>query len=207
MLKDLLFNHAKDFRNYRWFYTSEGKLVVGGKNDEQNEFVLRNFLKPNYVVMHTSKPGSGFMVIQDEAPSKKDLEECAVFCGCFSKQWKNLKNTNSKIDVDIFKGSDVYKDKSMKTGTFGVRGKKKTVKIKPELVLVIQKGRLRAVPKFKDNGKKDSKILGEIRPGKLSKESAAEEIAKSIKEKFNFPISKEEIMQAIPNGKIEVRFM
>jgi hypothetical protein len=47
-------------------------------------------------------------------------------------------------------------------------------------------------------------ILGEIKPGKLSKEQVAEKIAKKIKEKFTFPISREEIMQAIPSGKIRV---
>jgi len=211
MLKNILFNPAKDYLNYRWFYTSSGKLVVGGKSDEQNELVLKNFLKPGFVVMHTSKPGSGFMIIQGEDPSKKDLDECAVFCGCFSKQWKNLKSVNSKIDVDIFEGRDIYKERGMKKGTFGVKNKRKTVKIKPELVLVIQKGKLRAVPKigFKGKSKKigngSLEVLGEIRPGKLSKEEAAEKIAKRIKEKFTFPISKDEIMQAIPSGKIGVR--
>lgn len=209
MIKNLLSNPAKDFKNYRWFYASSGKLIVGGKSDEQNELVIRYFLKPSYTVMHTTKPGSGFMIIQDSDPSKEDLEECAVFCGCFSKQWKNLKSVSNKIDVDIFEGKDIYKEKRMKIGTFGVKSKKKTVKIKPELVLVIQKGRLRAVPKvgFKDKkniGNGQAEILGEIRPGKLSKEEAAEKIAKKIKEKFTFPVSKEEIMQAIPSGNIRV---
>jgi len=205
MLKNILFNRAKDPRNYRWFYTSKGKLVVGGKSDEQNELVLKNFLKPSYTVMHTSKPGSGFMIIQDSNPSKKDLDECAVFCGCFSKQWKNLKSASSKIDIDIFEGKDIYKDKSMKTGCFGVKSTKKTVKINPGLILIIQKGKLRAVPKFEDVKKNGFEILGEIKPGKLSKEEASEKIAKNIKDKFDFPVSKEEIMQAIPSGKIMVK--
>jgi len=199
-------NSGKDYSNYRWFFTSEGKLVVGGKSDEQNEIVLRDFLKPSYTVMHTSKPGSGFMIIQDENPSKKDLDETAIFCGCFSKQWKNLKSPNSKIDIDIFKGEQIYKLKTMKTGTFGVKNKEKTVKINPELVLVIQKGKLRAVPKIGFKNKKigngELKVLGEIKSGNLSKEEAADKIAKKIKDKFNYPISKDEVMQAIPSGKI-----
>ena len=61
---------AKDPGNYRWFYTSEGKLVIGGKNEEQNELVLKHFLKSEYTVMHTNAPGSPFMIIQDSSPSK-----------------------------------------------------------------------------------------------------------------------------------------
>jgi len=189
---------ARDFMNYRWFYTSEGRLVVGGKNEDQNELVLRNFLKPNYVVMHTSKPGSPFMIIQEHEPSEKDLNETAVFCAAFSKQWKL---GNKKVDIDVFKGSQIYKDKKMKTGTFGVKGKKKKMKVKPELALVIQKGKLRAVPK----SKRKEEILVNIQPGKLSKEEATDKIAKKIKDKFHFPISKDEIMQAIPSDGMSVR--
>ena len=79
----------KDYLKYRWFFTSEGKLVVGGKSDEQNEEVIKNFLRPDYLIMHTSLPGSPFMIIQDDNPSKNDLKETAIFCASFSKQWKN----------------------------------------------------------------------------------------------------------------------
>ena len=191
-------NTAKDYRNYRWFYTKEGKLVVGGKSEDQNELVLRNFLKPNYVVMHTSKPGSGFMIIQSDNPSKEDLNETAIFCGAFSKQWKLGKK---QIDVDIFKGNQVFKTKLMKTGTFGVRGRKQKVKVKLELVLVIQKGKLRSVPKVD----RDEEILANIKPGNLSKEKAAEKIAEKIKSKPNISVSKEEIMQVIPSSEMSVR--
>ena len=61
----------KDYENYRWFFTSNDVLVVGGKSDEQNELVIKNFLKPDYIVMHTSAPGSSFMIIQSEKPAKK----------------------------------------------------------------------------------------------------------------------------------------
>lgn len=190
-------NLAKDYRNYRWFFTSADNLAVGGKSDEQNEVVIRNFLKKDYMVMHTSKPGSPFMIIQSDKPTKKDLDETAVFCACFSQQWKEGKK---KIDVDVFKGEQIYKIKGMKKGTFGVRGEKKTKKVQPELVLVIQKGKLRAVPKTTKEKK-----LGTIKQGKLTKEQAAEKIFKIIKDKFDFPVSKDEIMQAIPSDKLSVR--
>ena len=188
----------KDYEHFRWFFTSEGKLVIGGKNEEQNEIVMKSFLKPDYLVAHTSKPGSPFMIIQTENPSKQDIKETAIFCSCFSKQWKS---GNKKIDVDVFKGNQVFKKRDMKTGTFSVIGERKKLSVKPELALVIQKGKLRAVPKVKIK----EEVLVEIKQGKLSKEQAAEKIAKKIKNKFLLPISKEEIMQAIPSGNIYIR--
>jgi hypothetical protein len=187
----------KDYENYRWFFTSNDVLVIGGKSDEQNEIVLKKFLRPEYTIMHTSAPGSSFMIIQSEKPTKKDLDETAVFTACFSKQWKN---SSSDIEIDIFKGSQIYKTKSMNLGTFGVKGDKKTVKVKPELVFIIQKGKFRAVP----NTIKE-KVLAEIKRGNLSKQEAAEKIAKKIRDKFNLPVSREEIMRAIPSDRLGVK--
>jgi hypothetical protein len=191
-------NPQKNYETYRWFFTSNGILVVGGKSDEQNELAIRYFLKPEYTVMHTSAPGSPFMIIQSAKPNKKDLDETAIYCACFSQQWK--KSKGKKIEIDVFKGNQIYKAKTMKTGTFGVKGKKTTMKVKPELVLVIQKGKLRAVPKTARETK-----LAEIKPGKLSKEKAVEKISKKIKDKYHFPVSKEEIMKAIPSNQLSVK--
>ncbi|MBR9705418.1 DUF814 domain-containing protein [Candidatus Pacearchaeota archaeon] len=187
----------KDYRNYRWFFTSDNTLVVGGKSDEQNEAALKHFSRPEYTVMHTTKPGSPFMIIQNERPSKKDMEETAIFTGCFSQAWKK---GNKKIDIDVFKGDQIYKIKSMKTGTFGVKGKKEVMHIKPELVLIIQKRKLRAVP---TNG--HEKVLVKIKQGKMKKEEATDKIAKIMRDKFNLPMHKEEIMQAIPSDKLDVK--
>ena len=150
--------------------------------------------------MHTTKPGSPFMIIQSDNPTKTDLQETAMFCGCFSKQWKELKSAKSKIDIDIFKGDQIYKTKQMKTGTFGVQGNKEKIKISPELVLIIQKGKFKAVPKTTKEQK-----LATITPGKLSKEDATDKLAKIVQNKFHLPASKEEIMQAIPSGKLGVK--
>ena len=187
----------KEYMNYRWFFTSNNVLVIGGKSDEQNELVIDNFAKPNYIVMHTSIPGSSFMIIQSDNPNKKDLNETAIFTACFSQQWKK----NSRIiDIDIFKAEQIYKLKSMKLGTFGVKGTKKTVKVKPELAIVIQKGKLRAVPSIT----KEKKLLM-ICPGNLTKEQAALEIQKKLRDKYHFLVIKEEIMQAIPSGNIGIK--
>lgn len=187
----------KKYENFRWFFTSDNKLVVGGKSDEQNELAIREFLKPNYVVLHTSEPGSPFMIIQDGNPSKKDIEESAVFCASFSKQWKLGKKI---VDIDIFNGNQLYKLKLMKKGTFGVKGERRTIKVKPGLILTIQKGKFRAVPVISKEKK-----LADIKQGKMTKEQAAQKIIKIIKDKYHFPVSKEEIMQAIPSNSLDVK--
>lgn len=185
---------TEGYEKYRWFFTSSGKLVIGGKNAEQNEQIMKSAKSDDYV-LHTASPGSPFCIIQN--PSKKDLEETAIFTGSFSHDWKNKKK---KADVHVFKGGQVKKAKNMKTGTFGVSGKIETIRAELKLALDFQKGKLRAIPL--STAKKPIAVLT---PGEMSKEKAAEKIAEVIKEKLCYPIKKEEILQAIPSDKIRIQ--
>ena len=189
MKKDLNFDN---YENYRWFFTSSGKLVIGGKNAEQNEEIMSS-IKNNDVIMHTSSPGSPFCIIKN--PNKQDLEEVAVFTACFSQQWKSGRKM---ADVDMFLGNQVSKTKDMKTGTFGVFGKSAKKKVELKLVLDFQKDKLRAIPE----GVSENPILL-IRPGSLTKEQAVNSILKILSGK-GLSVSKEEIMAAIPSDKIKI---
>jgi len=188
---------GKDYLKYRWFFTSFRKLVVGGKSAEQNENIMKKRLdtQDNFVVMHTSSPGSPFTLIKN--PNKNDLDEMAIFTACFSQQWKQ---NNKEAQVDIFTTEQISKAKSMKTGTFGVVGKIQRKKAKLELTLEFQKGKLRCVPR--SVVKKPFVILT---PGKMSKEEAAQILVKIIKDKFHYIMSKDEIMAAIPAKDIEIK--
>lgn len=174
---------------YRWFYTSGNKLVLAGKNADQNEQIIKE-AKTESIILHTKDPGSPFCVIGGNA-HEKDVKEAAAFCACFSQGWKKRKK---EMEVHIFKGEQMMKEKDMKAGTFGVFGKVQKAKVKLELWLGMQKGKLRAAPKacFK-------KPLMKITPGKTSKEKAAEMIKNRLDE-MNAKTSKEEIASAIPAG-------
>ncbi|MBM3247025.1 DUF814 domain-containing protein [Candidatus Pacearchaeota archaeon] len=188
---------GREYLKYRWFFTSSEKLVVGGKSAEQNEDIMKKRVdnKENFVVMHTSNPGSPFTLIKN--PNKRDLDEMAIFTACFSQQWKR---NNTEADVDVFTTEQINKSEKMKTGTFGVTGKIQRRKAKLELALEFQKGKLRAVPR--SVVKKPFVILT---PGKLEKEEASQLLIKIIKDKFHYIMAKEEIMAAIPAKDIEIK--
>jgi len=175
-----------DYKKFRWFYTSSGALVIGGKSEESNEEVIRSAGK-NSVVMHTEQPGSPFCVILDDEPTDKDLKETAIFCACLSKAWKNHKKS---VDVHSFLRSQVYKTKDMKTGTFGVDGKLEHFRVDLKLYFTFQNEKLRCVP-FKTEE-------GFIVPGEMKKEEAADEIAKKLN------IKKEEALSALPSDNIDI---
>lgn len=112
----------QEYKKFRKFETSSGKLVIAGKNAEQNESIIE-FAEPEEFVLHTKLPGSPFCIIKGKA-NPKDIKETSVFCAKFSKAWKQ---SHSDTEVHVFKGKDIFKEKGMKTGTFGVRKAKKII--------------------------------------------------------------------------------
>ncbi|MEM2956015.1 MAG: NFACT RNA binding domain-containing protein [Candidatus Pacearchaeota archaeon] len=180
-----------DYKKYRWFFTSSGTLVIGGKSDSQNEEVIRE-AKPNEVVLHTKSPGSPFCIIKEAIEeTSEDIKEAAIFCACFSQAWK--KSKGKPIEVHVFSRSQIEKKKSMKKGTFGIKGKYKSIKVEPKLWLTFQEGVLRAVPFESD--------IAMITPGEMKKEAAALEISK----KLEIPV--EEVMSALPADGISVKWL
>ena len=113
-------------KNFRKFTTSEGRHVIAGKSAEQNEQIVQQS-RPDEFVLHTKAPGSPFCNIKEDA-SKQDIKETAVFCALYSRDWKENKKD---VEVHIFRGKDIYKEKGMKTGTFEVK-KHKSLTVKKE---------------------------------------------------------------------------
>lgn len=188
----------KDYQKFRWFYTNSGKLVVGGKSAAQNDLLLMTLkdTEQEFMVMHTTEPGSPFSVILDELKkiNESDLIECAIFTGCFSQSWKAKKD---KTMVDMFKLSQLYKSKEMKEGTWGVNGKIERVSVKLELGLTRQKGVLRAVSL---QTIKPKSLLIKVRPGNIEKS----DISAKLELELNDVFDQEELLSALPAGGVSV---
>ena len=110
---------------FREFKTSSGKKVLAGKSAENNEELIKHVEK-NEDVFHTAKPGSPFVNIKADSKevTKEDLMEAGIFCARYSQDWRDNKKN---IQVHVFLGKDIFKDKKMKAGTFGVRKFKEIV--------------------------------------------------------------------------------
>jgi len=181
-----------NYEKYRWFFTSSGNLVIGGKSAEQNEELVLKMIKQavDYVVMHTKTPGSpfSFIIAPRDKVKTKDLEECAVFTGCFSRAWRENKKGAM---VDIFSSLQINKKKNMKTGTFGVAGDVIRKEVELKLYFTKQKNKIRAVPQLNKNALC-------IIPGNIPKEKIAEELMEKLK------AGKDEILNALPTGGFEI---
>ena len=183
-----------DYKKYRWFYTSNKTLVVGGKNAQQNDELLRDVLsaKKDYYVMHTSSPGSPFSImLKDRAKiSEKEIDECAIFTGCFSRAWREGKK---KAIIDIFTTAQLSKTKEMKAGMWQVKNPIKRVGVELKLALAVQRGILRAVPVTSTE-----KVLMIVCPGSVDKRDMAAKLGVELGDKH----AHDEIIAALPAGNV-----
>lgn len=188
----------ENYQKYKWFYTSSKKLVIGGKSAKQNDELLKTLKreKEDYIVMHTSLPGSPFSVILSDIKkvTKSDLEQTAIFTGSFSRAWRSGKK---RALVDIFKLSQLYKKADMKTGTWGVKSPIKTTEVSVSLVLAKQKEVLRAVP---EGAVKKKDIILSIVPGKVNKEKMLPKFAVYL----DGVASQQELLSALPAGGVAI---
>lgn len=115
---------------FREFKTSKGTEVFLGKDQEQNEALVKKFIGKGNVILHTKERGSPFCVIT-EKPKTGDKEEAAIICARYSQDWRDNKKN---VIVHLFTGKDIYKEKTMPVGTFGVK-RFRTIIVKKEKIL------------------------------------------------------------------------
>lgn len=79
------------YEKFHWFISSEGYLVIGGRDAKSNENVAKYQMSPNDVFLHASIHGAPYTLIKvpDEAPGEKTLREAAQFAVTFSRAWQD----------------------------------------------------------------------------------------------------------------------
>jgi len=128
------------FEKFHWFITSDGHIVIGGRDFKQNEMIVRKYLSDNDIFMHADIHGAPAVVLKVNDKEELDeniIMEVAQFAAAYSRAWKL---GMSAIDVYWVRGSQVSKSpphgEYLPKGAFMVRGKRNYIKGVP-LVLDI----------------------------------------------------------------------
>lgn len=113
----------------REYLLSSNTQIFLGKNSENNDELVESYQGMPNIILHTAKPGSPFCVINKikSLPSKQEIKEAAIICASKSQDWRDNK---TDVEVHQFTGKEVYKEKSMKSGTWGLKKKPKVIKVK-----------------------------------------------------------------------------
>jgi predicted ribosome quality control (RQC) complex YloA/Tae2 family protein len=85
-------NTNRWYHEYHWWRTKSNLLVVGGKNADQNEKLVKSYLKDTDYYFHSDSPGCGSFILFNEAeiePGIVDFLDVANGVLALSQQWKN----------------------------------------------------------------------------------------------------------------------
>jgi predicted ribosome quality control (RQC) complex YloA/Tae2 family protein len=127
------------YEKFRWYTSSDGFLVVAGKDTVSNEVLIKKYTTQEDVVFHAEITGAPFVVIKSEGKPISDqaLREAGEFAASFSRAWRE--NAGS-VDVYWVKLDQLSKSgpsgESVPHGAFFVVGKRNWMRNVPLRVAV-----------------------------------------------------------------------
>ena len=120
------------YERYHWCFTSDGLLIVGGKDASSNSAIIRKHLTDGDIVFHAEIHGSPFFLLKkgkDKLDSTVDIRQVAQATVSFSRAWKEGLSSADAYWVfpsQIKKGAP--SGQYLPKGSFVIEGKRNFVK-------------------------------------------------------------------------------
>lgn len=197
-------NRKKEwYEKFRWFISSEGFLVVGGRDATTNEIVIKKNTDKEDIVCHTDMAGSPFFVIKKNSNKEKEITEISIqeaidATFAFSRAWKLGLLTSKTFYV---KPEQVTKEANsgefLPKGAFMIRGKTNYLTPRPRIAIGKYKDTVMAGP-F-DVIQENCTNVKEITQGR----SKPSDIAKKLKKELDS--DNDIIIAALPPGNSDVK--
>ena len=79
------------YERFRWFRSSEGFLVVAGKDASTNRELVRRYMGPRDLFFHVDMPGGAVVIVKTEGktPGSATIEEAGVYAASYSRAWRS----------------------------------------------------------------------------------------------------------------------
>jgi len=196
------------FQRYRWFFTSDSMMAVGGRDSSSNSAVIRKHLEKNDKVFHAEIFGSPFFILKNSADATSaSLSEVAHATVCFSRAWREAMYGMSSYWVSPEQVKKAAPSgQFLPKGSFIVDGQRNFVKI-ASLRLAV------GIVRYNDSFlltcgppgpiKKQSVCYAMIEPSSGDMAEAAKRIRlefTKVHEEIARPISLDEFVRVLPAG-------
>lgn len=189
------------FEIYHWFFSSEGFLVVSGKDRKTNEKVVKKHMKDNDLYVHADLYGAPSTVIKsegDKKPGEKTIREACLFAVAQSRAWSAGVGSGSAYWVfpeQVSKSPE--SGEYVSTGSWIVRGKRNylfDLPLELEIELIEYSGiQIPMIhPPVEDSEKKTNSVR--IKPGNIKRNAIVKEIADLLE------VQPEEVDPLLPPG-------
>jgi predicted ribosome quality control (RQC) complex YloA/Tae2 family protein len=187
----------KWYEEYRWFRTSDGYLVIGGRNADQNEELVKKYLSRGDLFFHTQAHGGPATILKATGPSEsydesieipdQSKEEAAQFAVSYSSIWKQGKFAADVYMVDHDQVSKTPESgEYLEKGGFAIRGDRTYFDDTPVGVAI----GLTCEPETRVIGGPAAPITDraetviEVEPGKYAQNDIAKRLYREFKEQF-----------------------
>ncbi|MDP3065499.1 MAG: ribosome rescue protein RqcH, partial [Methanobacteriaceae archaeon] len=109
----------KWFEKMRWFFSSDGHLVVGGRDATTNEMAVKHYLDANDLYLHSDIHGAPSVVVKrgDNNITESTIQEAANLAASFSSAWS--KGYSSQ---DVYWVNPDQVSKTPQSGEFVAKG-------------------------------------------------------------------------------------
>tara|TARA_B100001964_G_scaffold232875_1_gene289342 strand:- start:1867 stop:3849 length:1983 start_codon:yes stop_codon:yes gene_type:complete len=134
--KKLIVKEKKWYEKFRWFTSSDGFLILGGRDSTSNEILVKKHMSKNDIFVHADIHGAPAVIIKTEGKPvpQSTISEAYDFAASFSKAWKH-----NLVAIDTYWVNPTQVSKTtehgeyISKGAFVIRGKRNIGKGKVEL--------------------------------------------------------------------------
>ena len=199
--------NLKWYEKLRWFLSSDNVLVVGGRDANSNESIVKKYLEPNDIYLHADIHGASSTAIKLNGAELNDtiLKEAGEFAASFSSAWSLGFSTQ-----DVYW---VHPDQVSKTpesgeflakGSFVIRGHRNYIRgarVKLAIGIVDYEGkRIMTGPIEAVEAHCENYVV--LKPGFTKKEAIAKKIIGKINE--DNLLTLDDIIRVLPSGKCDI---
>jgi predicted ribosome quality control (RQC) complex YloA/Tae2 family protein len=206
------------FEKFRWFHSSDGLLVIGGKDATTNEILIKKHMEPHDIVFHAEILGAPFVIIKTEGktPPERTIREAAQLAASYSRAWREMLTTLNVYWVNPDQVSKTPPSgQFLKKGSFIIRGKKYFIRKVPLQVAIgveIGKDEIRIIGGPVAAIANQTDVYVETIPGELKSSQLAKQVRHQLSTKVPEDLRRgitaiplEEIQRFIPSGRGKIK--
>ncbi len=195
------------YEKFRWFFSSSGKLIVGGRDATTNDILMKKHVAKNEPVFHADIVGAPFFAIKrapgrgaggaGEEIGESDIREAAQAAAVFSRAWKLGYGSLSVYYAPRERFTkQAPSGEYVKKGAFMVYGKKDWIAVELKAAVGVKNGKVTAGPISAIEKWAERSLR--IEPGHLKQGEATKLIAKKLK------APADEVQRALPAGRTQL---
>ena len=194
------------YEKFRWFFTSQDRLAVGGRDAHSNSILVKRHLERDDVVYHADLFGSPFFILKNgRGQTDEEVKEVAKSTVAFSSGWKTGLGSADAYWVNSDQVSAAAPSgEYLARGSFMIRGKKnfvsknilqisvgvdhewRVISGPEEAVMKHAVAYLTIIPSREKTSETAKKILAELR--------------KAVGDKMTFDNTVDDVLRMLPSG-------